>query len=114
MSIRPTLATAASAARPKRKRLKLLWSELKKESPGPPESVSRTLLHSLTLKMNRQFSKPGVIITFLPRSFLNLNGKEILFLVSRLCVYSPINIYNNFSHFFSLDLTYKLPLSPSH
>ena len=65
---------------------------------GPAEVKSfsdnrfATFAHSLAVKMNRQESRPGVMITFLPISLRNLTGRETLFLSSIVWMYSPINI----------------------
>src|SRR3989344_7135396 len=93
IKILPIESTSTSAARPNIYLLKLLLSAFKKDkSESELESFLVTFAHSLFVKMNKHWSSPGVIMIFLPSSFLNFTGKDILFFSSIVCMYSPFNL----------------------
>src|SRR3989338_2034305 len=57
-----------------------------------PRSFSETFSHSLTGYTERQLSSPCVTTISFPSSLRNFEGREILFFVSSVCLYSPISM----------------------
>src|SRR3989344_758841 len=91
INILPRESNSTSVAPDKNNLAKALVSCLASDSPA---SISAKGAQNLEGKINKQLSSPLVSIAPSPSSFLNFEGIANLLLASKLCLYSPISIWD--------------------